>query len=410
MAFALVAVVAMGFVLNVNFNQAHARSVKRGAQYDLNVSGCVNFRSGASARSRAYSCLYSRSTVKMLNYNPRGYSLVEVNGRRGYVWTEYLQPTKAKAPEPVVKASPPPSEPPNGLSQVSPPPVSLRPNGSEPRGSEPPAAQPTDEEFADDGIPSGQIETAGDGNPDLWKSVLSVEGNGDGHLPRGGGYTLKARNWPRLVDKDGKLMLQFPNGKISHCTSATAAGFYKYMADLHNAGKLQLQSKHIALLNGKHFERALNGNTYSMAALNQILGGRNVRGRGNRANIMNALRWAKPGDVLKIGRNNRTGHSTFFQGISGDKVCYWSSNTKTRGVGTQCEPISGFYEVAVSRLPTDLKALQGRLDQLASPGSSAYQQMARLIRSEDPRYQSITNWERPISGRTVASGDSGAQR
>lgn len=53
-------------------------------------STCLNFRAQASSRSRVRGCLGAGSEVKILNYNPGGYSQVDINGRTGYLFTRYL--------------------------------------------------------------------------------------------------------------------------------------------------------------------------------------------------------------------------------------------------------------------------------------------------------------------------------
>jgi hypothetical protein len=194
----------------------------------------------------------------------------------------------------------------------------------------------------------------------MWRAVGNVLKNNV--LPPGQGYHINAPNWAKL-DASGTAC-NFGPGKLSMCTSATAAAFCQHFADLVNMGQLRLTPDQINFLNGPQVKAAINGNTYSMALLFQQLGGSSMDGSG--ANIENVLKQAKTGDVLKIDRNNKTGHSTIFQKLSADgkQFCYWTSNTGTNGAGIQCENISALSRAVVSRFPSDLGNIPGRIDKM----------------------------------------------
>lgn len=55
----------------------------------------------------------------------------------------------------------------------------------------------------------------------------------------------------------------------------------------------------------------------------------------------------KKGDLVSIYRKNRSGHSVIFDRIENGRLCYWSSNTGTQGMGAQCESISRFRNITV---------------------------------------------------------------
>lgn len=196
------------------------------------------------------------------------------------------------------------------------------------------------------------------GGVSLWSSALNVVS--DSVIPQGGGYNMGAGGWPK-ISSDGSDV-EFEPGSQSMCTSATASAFAQYIADLN--GQVDFTPEQIKYINGPIFREAFNGNTYSVAYLNQQLGGKNAIGTGA-AGVKSALLKAKPGDIMKFDRSNGTGHSTIFQEIRGDKVCYWSSNRGTKGPGTQCESMTKFTNVAVSRLPP-AKDLPKALDRMRS--------------------------------------------
>jgi hypothetical protein len=202
-----------------------------------------------------------------------------------------------------------------------------------------------------------------------WASATNVKS--DGIIADGGGYSLNAASWPRICPgQNGNLEVIFgsdcndKNGsKKSMCTSATAAAFSNHIATLVNSKKLDLTPEQISFLNGPQVRNAMNGNTYSVAHLMNYLGGQSVYGK-NSSDIADALKQARPGDIMKFDRANGTGHSTIFKEIQGDKVCYWTSNRGTEGVGVQCEKISSLISIAVTRFPTDLDKFKERIDQV----------------------------------------------
>jgi hypothetical protein len=210
-----------------------------------------------------------------------------------------------------------------------------------------------------DMVGAGQCGTG----QDLWSAAKAVMD--EGVIPSNQGYNINAPNWPKLTGTaPNQLRCDFSPGKQSMCTSATAAAICQHFASLSNSGKMQLTASQVAFLNGPQVKAAINGNTFSVAYLFQYLGGSSLHGKGG--NIRETLAQAKTGDVLRIDRNNGTGHSTIFKEIRGDQFCYWTSNTGTNGVGVQCENISALTQVVVSRFPADVAAVPARIDQMAS--------------------------------------------
>lgn len=196
--------------------------------------------------------------------------------------------------------------------------------------------------------PSGPYCKLGEKAGSCWQAAMSV--SSEKIIRERGGYDIKSNGWPKLESGGKRVSFE---GRTSMCTSATAAAFLKHISDLTESGKLKLSLKQINFLNGPVVKKALNGNTYSFAALNEAMGGQNVAAKGF-DQIKTLLKDAKAGDILKFDRKSRTGHSTVFKEIKGDQFCYWSSQkTRTDGVGERCEPIASLTGVAISRLPGD---------------------------------------------------------
>lgn len=221
--------------------------------------------------------------------------------------------------------------------------------------------------------PNCESERYNSENLSMWSAAESVMK--EGIIPPKSGYSLNARGWPELVKKDGKLTVNFGPGKQSMCTSASATVFMKHIADLQNAGAFQLSDEQLAYLNrswrngskadDQQVKNALNGDTNSTAMLYQYLGGESVYGYKNgrsQAQILEALRQAKPGDSIKFDRAVG-GHSATFKQLSGDQFCYFTSNMNTGGVSdSRCEPISALRSIVVSRFPKDVCSLPGKID------------------------------------------------
>lgn len=218
---------------------------------------------------------------------------------------------------------------------------------------------------------------------DLWRAAGAVMN--EGVIPPGQGYNINAPNWPKMVGTaPNQLRCEFSPGKTSMCTSATAAAICQHFADLSNSGKIQLSQSQVNFLNGPQVRAAINGNTFSVAYLFQHLGGSSLHGKGQ--NIRSVLAQAKTGDVLRLDRTNGTGHSTIFKEIKGDQFCYWTSNTGTNGVGVQCENLSSLTQVVVSRFPSNLSSLPGKLDHAAREVASLNSSRANAMQA------SSVNW------------------
>lgn len=181
-------------------------------------------------------------------------------------------------------------------------------------------------------------------------------------IPTGSGYDMEAGNWPKYSDGG----VSFGPSKVSHCTSATATAFLEYISELERTGQLKLTDAQKQFLNGPTFNAIFNGNTYSVALFNKVLGGQNLFGEG--ASVASTLGQAQPGDVVKFDRD-KTGHSTIFKSFDGQRYCYWTSNTKnadnTSGAGTKCEDVGVIKGVAVSRFPSP-ETIQSGLDRVIS--------------------------------------------
>lgn len=64
--------------------------------------------------------------------------------------------------------------------------------------------------------------------------------------------------------------------------------------------------------------------------------------------------WPAPGDFVLLNRNNRSGHMTVFSHFEGEgsnrRICYWSSNRGTNGMGMQCERMSTIGSIHAGRV------------------------------------------------------------
>lgn len=208
-------------------------------------------------------------------------------------------------------------------------------------------------------------------DPSMWKAAQSVAE--EKIIPSGSGYRLAFKNWPTLSQENGKIVVKFGSEKNreSNCTSATATALLKYLADLANAGKITLTEDHLAFINSQSekdavFLNGINGDSFAPALLVEALGGTNVTNpkSGNQAEIQTALKMAKPGDILTLDRKNGSGHRTIFSRLDGDRFCYWSSNTRTKGVGEQCESMGNMTYVSISRLPERTCRISDNLDRM----------------------------------------------
>lgn len=259
--------------------------------------------------------------------------------------------------------------------------------------------------------PGGDFSMEGAGlcgpGQDLWTAAGNVMKNNV--IPQGQGYDMGATGWAKLSQPGGRDC-SFGPGKQSMCTSATAAAFCQHFADLTNSHGLKLTDSQIAFLNGSQVRAAINGNTYSVALLFQHLGGASLEGTAAKGNIQNVLSQAKTGDVLRIDRNNGTGHSTIFQGIRGDKFCYWTSNRGTNGVGTQCENISSLTTAVVSRFPSDLSQIPGRIDQMRSSLGSLTIGKANATKASEVKWAQTLECIQPPSLQQASGAQPPAQK
>lgn len=290
--------------------------------------GCLNFRAKARYRSSTRGCLPYGSTLQILDHRPGGYSRVRADGRTGYVWTPFLQSSPAPFAE-VTRAEvaqdlpAPHPAPPLRVPRPAPAQRELSPPRERPRSGE-------------------------NVNSLLYQSARSLE---SGEIGRGQGFSLSRRvGWAKL-DSEGDLQLQGP--RRSHCTSATHAAFLKTVGELHKQGRIVLNPSARAALNSTAFRDVWNSNGYGPAKLIELLGGQNFRDP----------RQARAGDFVKIDRA-RTGHMVILSSIKNGRICYWSSNRGTNGVGERCESTAG-KSFVFSRI-TSTDALQSGLNSLAS--------------------------------------------
>lgn len=190
--------------------------------------------------------------------------------------------------------------------------------------------------------PNDDISTA------TYKAAKSLE---DGEIGRGNGYSMSAAGWARLRS-DGSITMSGPG--TSHCTSATHAAFLKTIGILSQQGKVKLDDGIVKTLNSNLFRDTWNSNGYGPNKIIEVLGGQTFRDPYA----------AKKGDFVKIDRPNGTGHMGGVTRIVDGKICYWSSNSGTNGVGEQCESLSGLT-LTFSRI-SDLAALNAGLKNLGS--------------------------------------------
>lgn len=194
----------------------------------------------------------------------------------------------------------------------------------------------------------------------LWEAAGKVMS--DNVIPPHMGYNLMAHGWPRISGSQNDLNCDFGHNKQSMCTSATAAAFCQHLVDLVREDHVQLTPQQIQFLNGPAVRAALNGNTFSVAKLIQSLGGASIYS-AHSGGVRAVLEKAKTGDIVRFDRNNGTGHSVIYKDNDGIQFCYWTSNTRTGGVGVQCEFIGIVSEMVVSRFPGDTENLGSHIDE-----------------------------------------------
>lgn len=280
---------------------------------------CLNVREDARFSARATDCIRNGQSVRIIDYNPQGYSRVDLGGRTGFVWTKYLKSDTSPAQQITPKPAP--------RSETTP-----RVSTSLPT----PSATSTRRSSRD--ISTLTLATA-----------RSLETNEIGQRQ---GFTLRRSvGWAKM-DATGDIEVG-PNRR-SHCTSATHAALLKTLGQLHKEGHLQISDHARRALNSPLFRDVWNSNGYGPAKVIELLGGQSFRD----------ISEAKPGDILKIDRAKGTGHMVIFSGVKDGKVCYWSSNRGTQGLGERCENTRGSRFV-FSRF-TDMKKLEEGLTNLDS--------------------------------------------
>lgn len=340
--------------------EAHAR-------FEVSAGdSCLNLRARSTSRSRTKACLPTGTDVTILK-SGKYYYVKTASGQKGYVHSRYIrkkntetarretpqrtvaETAKETVPMPVRKELPP--------AQVQSP--AQAPEGEETVASAADAA--TNAERSTMASAQGGMCSA-DGGFNAMDSVKSVIS--EGIIPAKRGYSMKSASVSKIEMDGSQVQVSFGPGKSSHCSSFSRTAFLKQLADLHNSGQMKLEERHVKFLGGKEVFEATYGNTMSMAALYQELGGTTLYGEGRRADMVRVLQQAKPGDSLQIGRKNGTGHNTFFDAIDWKKgeVCYYSSNGKTKGAARQCESFGVLSQVAVARLPVDPSQIPARID------------------------------------------------
>ena len=352
----------------------------------VTADSCLNLRSKATSNSRAKQCLETGTQLKVLKTKGK-YSYVEANGRKGWVFNRYTKdaPVTRKEGEPIVYRSAARTAPPSEPSSVPPlgggsvgggpgtPPLSSMLTGSvapdamsNPSPGIQVASLGSDESLADVLTPNSLNQgpgapntlNAGEAN-DISSLMLNVAKSvGKEDIGYGNGYTLNSPvGWAQL-QSDGSI--SGVKGKKSHCTSATHAAFLKTIGTLSKDGLVKLSPEALKALNSTTFRDAWNSNGYGPAALIENLGGQNFKD----------LSQARPGDIMKLDRKNGSGHMTIFSHVQGNRICYWTSNKKTRGVQDydkkpHCESMDRMKGYVFSRI-TDVAALQRGLDNLGS--------------------------------------------
>jgi hypothetical protein len=276
--------------------------------------------------------------------------------------------------------------------------IRQQPPASQAKPSPPPDLPPLSNAFgptgtrwdSGQGSDGGKFEGSGKCGPgsDLWAAAGHVMDPERNVIPPNSRYNRGAGGWPKIVqDKNENLKCDFGPGKESMCTSATAAAFCQHIVDLHNGRNFSLTSEELGFLcdKGGPAHAALNGNTNSVAYLFQLLGGESMHAEGGSQISSLLLSQAKTGDVLRLDRNNGTGHSTIFQKFENGKVCYWSSNTRTNGVGLQCESLSVLKGVVVSRFPSNVTDFPNKVREAMREMKGFSSTEANKMSTNDPK-------------------------
>lgn len=234
--------------------------------------------------------------------------------------------------------------------------------------------------------------------PSMWKAVQEVMS--EGIIPPNGNYNIRFKHWPKIVREGTKLNVEYgrPGDKVSMCSSAAATAFMKYLTDLVNANLLYLSDDQINYINDRSdkapFINGLNGNSYSIALLNQALGGTNISNPkyGDRDQLLQVLKQAKPGDIMQVDRRNKSGHATIFKEVKGNEFCYWASNKKTHGVSERCESINVLSYLTVSRPARQPCKMTGKLQNMMKDKVLA----ARLDSSDKEIAPNWIIWDRRL--------------
>lgn len=416
-------------------------------------SSCLNIRSKANSRSAVKFCAPSGTQVKVLRAANSKYSYVEVNGKRGYVFNRYLKtaPRSTASSNSTSDTSSGSSSPAytapststsirsgsqnGGLAETGTgfltPPIQTASLGDSAFAEMAPYEQNLtglSQSFRESISPTGQgfptqpitapAPSRSDSSPVAQAPAgnsVSANGNDLGSLSwditraleteigKNRGYTLTGKvGWAKLQE-DGSIVV---NRSTMHCTSATHAHFLKMIGELSKKGLIKLNSESIKALNSNLFRDAWNSNGYANGKLMEMLGGQNFKEIGQ----------ARKGDFMKMDRANGSGHTVIYSHTEGGKVCYWSANKRTRGLGIQCESISG-KTFTFSRI-TDLQGLQAGLDNLGNDLNSerSLADVRRrggngFVKRNALEFTQVASAPAPLNGNNaVASVDSASAR
>lgn len=141
------------------------------------------------------------------------------------------------------------------------------------------------------------------------------------------------------------------------CTSASFAIFLLALRELQSKGRLPKEVNIEELCN----TRSIGWKYFNEMARPDLAITELDLGRGmiiNRSELTDCASkdWPAAGDFVQIWRSNNSGHSVVFsnylRNAAGENIgiCYWSSNSETKGLSHRCEALDKIQKIIVGRI------------------------------------------------------------
>ncbi len=141
------------------------------------------------------------------------------------------------------------------------------------------------------------------------------------------------------------------------CTSASYAVFLLTLREMQSKGRLPLDVNieelgHTRSKGWKYF----NDMARPDLAMTELDIGRGKMINKSEINDCSNKNWPSAGDFVQFWRSNSSGHSVIFSNYlkneAGENigVCYWSSNSETKGLSHRCEALDKIQKIIVGRI------------------------------------------------------------